>query len=587
MKKQIQELLIQRLGQLKAENLLSSDITLAVQVENARDESHGDFASNVALILAKQAKKNPRELAQQIIDGLPNIEWLEKVEIAGPGFINFYLEKTAQLNVVSEVLNRQQTFGHCSIGNNKKVHLEFVSANPTGPLHVGHGRGAAFGATLANILEIAGYKVHREYYVNDAGRQMNILAASIWLRYLKLCGEGFAFPSNGYKGDYVITIAEKLKTQVNDQLHHSAEEVFANVPADETKTGRGDKEAHIDGVIKNARQLLGDDYKVVFNLGLKEILTDIKDDLHEFGVDFQEWFSEQQLMNQGAVEHGLDRLAEKGFVYEKDGAKWFRSTEFGDEKDRVLVREDGRTTYFASDVAYHVNKIERGYDMVIDVLGADHHGYVPRVRAAMSALGVDDQHFYVPLVQFAVLYRGSEKVPMSTRSGSFVTLRQLREEVGVDAARFFYVMRKVQQHMDFDLDLATSKSNENPVYYIQYAHARVCSVMRQLAEKDQRYDQVQGLQHLSVLSSDYETTIVSLLSRYPEVIKKAATSFEPHVLIIYLRELANAFHTYYNAEQFLVNDEQLRNARLCLINAVKQVVFNGLGILNVSSPEKM
>lgn len=587
MKQKLQQLLTKTLDQLKADNIIPEDANLQIRVDTTRDESHGDFATNIAMMLAKPVKKNPREIAELIVKNLPSVDWVEKVDIAGPGFINFFVSKSAQSAIVKTVLAEKAAFGCCDLGKGQKVHLEFVSANPTGPLHVGHGRGAAYGATLANLLEAAGYTVHREYYVNDAGRQMNILAASIWLRYLKLCGEGFAFPSNGYKGDYVIEIAQKLKDQVGDALKRTTDDVFDNVPADETKSGRGDKEAHIDGIIANAKKLLGDDYTKVFDLGLSEILSGIKEDLHEFGVDYQEWFSEKSLMDNGAVEHGLDCLAKKDFIYEKGGAKWFRSTQFGDEKDRVLVRDDGRTTYFASDVAYHVNKIERGFDLVIDVLGADHHGYVPRVRAAMRALGVDDQHFYAPLIQFAVLYREGEQVQMSTRSGSFVTLRELYEEVGVDAARFFYIMRKAQQHMDLDMDLAKSKTNENPVYYIQYAHARVCSVMRQLNEKAMTYDESMGLAKLDLLTSDYEKTIFTQLNRYPEVIKMTAKNFEPHLLANYLRELANALHTYYNAEQFLVEDDALRSARLCLINAVKQVIFNGLTLLNVSSPEKM
>jgi len=587
MKQKIQKLIQTSVDQLKAQAILPGDVTPQIIVEHTRDKAHGDFASNVAMMLAKPAKRNPRELAELIIKNLPDDSLIKKVDIAGPGFINFFIVEGAQLEIINTILTQGEQFGRSNVGAGKRAHIEFVSANPTGPLHVGHGRGAAYGATLSDLLEAIGYDVHREYYVNDAGRQMNILAVSVWLRYLALHGEKFTFPVNGYKGEYVIGIAEKLKQQEGGNLVRPADEVFADVPADETPDGKGDKEAHIDAIILNARKLLAERYETLFQSGLKDILDGIKKDLHEFGVDYQTWFLESRLMDNGAVQHGLDRLEELGYLYKKDGATWFKSSEFGDEKDRVLVREDGRTTYFASDVAYHLQKIESGYDLIIDVLGSDHHGYVPRVRAAMRALGVDEQHFIAPLVQFAVLYRSGEKVQMSTRSGSFVTLKELFEEIGKDAARFFYVMRKVEQHMDFDLDLAKSKSNENPVYYIQYAHARMCSVMRQLAEKKWTYNQALGLANLDLLDNEHEKAVLTELSKYPEMLETAAIHYEPHSLVHYLRELATSFHSYYNASQFLVDDEKLRNARLCLVNATKQVIANGLSLLSVSTPEKM
>jgi arginyl-tRNA synthetase len=555
-------------------------------IERTRNKEHGDFACNVALMLAKQAGKPPRDLAQLIISALPENEQIAKAEIAGPGFINFYLVEGAAQSIVQTIIEQGKNFGRSDIGKGKKILMEFVSANPTGPLHVGHGRGAAFGASMSDLLELVGYQVDREYYVNDAGRQMNILAASVWLRYLSLCGEEFAFPSNAYKGDYVIAIAQQLKDQYQEQFKFSAAEVFAAVAnLEDNEEG---KDAYIDALIAKAQELLGEEnYQTVFNLGLDEIVKDIREDLLEYGLEYQQWFSEKQLMDNGAIDHSLERLKELGYAYEQEGAIWFKSTEFGDDKDRVLVRKDGRTTYFASDVAYHLNKIERGYDLIIDVLGADHHGYVPRVRAAMRALGVSDKNFIVPLVQFAALYRGGEKVQMSTRSGSFVTLRELREEIGNDAARFYYVMRKVEQHMDFDLDLATSKSNENPVFYIQYAHARICSVFRQAEEKGMTYDQAAGLASLSLLTNEHEQALFKLLAKYPEVILSAANNYEPHAIITYLRELANAFHTYYNAEKALVDEANLRNARLVLMVAVRQVLANALDLLGVSAPERM
>ena len=508
------------------------------------------------------------------------------MEIAGPGFINFYLSPAAYQGVVAEILEQGEQFGRSDLGQGKPVQVEFVSANPTGPLHVGHGRGAAYGATVADLLAAVGYKVHREYYVNDAGRQMDILATSVYLRYLDLCGEELAFPSNGYKGDYVWDVGATLHRNHGDALRHGSVDLFRDVPADEPDGG--DKEKHIDGLIARAKELLGAEvYREVFDLGLNSILANIRQDLKEFGVEYDEWFSERSLTDSGAVDQAIERLQQSGHVYEDKGALWFRSTDFGDEKDRVVVRDNGQKTYFASDIAYHMNKLERGYERVIDVWGADHHGYVPRVKAAMTALGDDAAKLDVLLVQFAVLYRGGEKVQMSTRSGEFVTLRELRNEVGNDAARFFYVMRKCEQHMDFDLDLAKSQSNDNPVYYIQYAHARVMSVLRQMTEKQMGWDQRQGAEGLHLLHESHEESLLVNLSRYPEVVEAAALNHEPHQLVHYLRDLANDFHTYYNAHQFLVGDPALRNARLNLIQAVRQVIANGLGLLGVSAPDTM
>ncbi len=466
------------------------------------------------------------------------------------------------------------------------MQVEFVSANPTGPLHVGHGRGAAYGAAVANLLEASGYTVHREYYVNDAGRQMDILAVSVWLRYLELCGEGVPFPSNGYRGDYVYDIAAALHREAGEALRRPAEEVGAELPPD---APGGDKEAHIDGLIARARRLLGEEaYRRVHDLALAVMLEEIRGDLAAFGVEYNEWFSERSLSERGAVQHAIDALRRRGHTYERDGALWFRSSAWGDEKDRVLVRENGQPTYFAADIAYHIDKRERGYRGLIDVWGADHHGYVARVKAAMAALDAAPEDLEVLLVQFAILYRGGRRLSMSTRSGEFVTLRELRNEVGRDAARFFYVMRSNEQHLDFDLDLAKSQSADNPVYYIQYAHARVCSVMQQLEAKGLAWDQARGRAAMHRLTEAHEKALMSSLSRYPEVVEAAAAGRAPHQLVHYLRQLANDFHTYYNAHPFLVaEDATLRDARLTLVLATRQVIRNGLALLDVSAPESM
>ncbi len=571
---------------LSGRDELPAGLAVRAQVERTRDKQHGDFACNIALTLARQARRKPRDLAELIVAALPASDRLERVQVAGPGFINFFLSEAAWLDVVGEVLSAGDGYGRSKIGQGRRVQVEFVSANPTGPLHVGHGRGAAYGAVVADLLEAVGFNVHREYYVNDAGRQMDILAISVWLRYLELCGEELAFPSNGYQGDYVWDIAATLHREHGYAYHIPGEAVMRDMRPD--APAGGDKETHIDALIARGRDLLGENrYRFVFELALNTILEDIREDLSNFGVVYDEWFSERSLTESGAVNRAIERLRGVGKLYEKDGALWFRSTEYGDEKDRVLVRENGQTTYFASDIAYHMDKLERGFERVIDIWGADHHGYVPRVKAALAALGDDPGRLDVLLVQFANLYRGGEKVQMSTRSGEFVTLRQLRKEVGGDAARFFYVMRKCEQHLDFDLDLAKSQSADNPVYYVQYAHARICSVFRQLEEKGIGRDERQGEAQLHRLVESHEQVLLAALSRYPEVVEAAALSHEPHQLVHYLRELANYFHSYYNAHQFLVEDVGLRNARLNLVSATRQVLANGLNLLGVSAPEAM
>ncbi len=584
MKQHLTQLFHQVVERLKAEAVIPGDHEPAFQIERSRESRFGDYACNLALVLAKPARRKPRELAERVVELMPASEEIAKVEIAGPGFINVFLTPAAYYNVINTVLNADHAYGRSDSGTGRKVLLEFVSANPTGPLHVGHGRGAAYGASLGNLLEAAGHEVHREYYVNDAGRQMDILALSVWLRYLELCGEEPAFPGNGYQGDYVWDIAAGLHRENGEAFLHPWAEVSRDIPPD---APAGDQEQHVDALIARARQLLGEEnYRRVFDQGLNIILEDIRDDLEEFGVSFQTWFSERDLTS-GAnlVAHALERLKEQGHTYEQDGALWFRASEFGDEKDRVLVRDNGSHTYFASDVAYHLNKLERGHDLLIDVWGADHHGYVPRVKAAMRGLGEAADRLTVLLVQFAILYRGGEKQQMSTRSGDFVTLRALRKEVGKDAARFFYVLRKSEQHLDFDLELAKSQSNDNPVYYIQYAHARIASVMRQLAEREMHWTHDPAT--LPLLDTEHEQALLVELSRYPEVVESAARAFEPHQIAYYLRELATAFHTYYNAHTFLVENPALRNARLSLIRATQKVLRNGLAILGVSAPESM
>ena len=566
MKEQLQELLKHSLDLLVADGVLPASIDV-IRIDHSKDKSQGDFATNIAMVLSKQAKCSPKVLAEKIVAKIENSERIQQIQIAGPGFINFFMSQDSNTKVVEQILDQADNFGLSKFGNGQKVLLEFVSANPTGPLHVGHGRGAAYGATVSNLLQAIGFKVDNEYYVNDAGRQMDILATSVYLRYI----ETDKFPDNGYKGDYIFDIAKKISDI--EKL-----DIFSGVYADE-KDG-GDKEKHIDDLIANCKKALDSDYKKVFDLSINNILSGIKDDLTEFGVEYQQWFSEQSLVDSGLSQTTVKSLQESGNIYEKDGALWFKTTDFGDEKDRVVVRDNGVHTYFASDIAYHLEKFERGYDKIINIWGADHHGYIARVKASVTALGHKADKLEILLVQFANLYRGGEKVAMSTRSGSFVTLEELRNEVGNDAARFFYILRKSEQHMDFDLDLAKSKTNENPVFYIQYAYARICSVIKQASDNTAGVD-------LSLLDNDNEALLIKELNRYKDVLHASAINYEPHVLAYYLRELAGVFHSYYNSSEFLVEDIKLRNSRLMLITAVKQVIANGLNLLGVSAPESM
>ncbi|EKE00764.1 MAG: hypothetical protein ACD_21C00283G0004 [uncultured bacterium] len=586
MQQQIKKLITESISKLQQQSKLADDLPFVVNVDPTKSSEHGDFSSNIAMLLAKNLRLNPIDLAKIIAAEIPISNIIKNVEVAKPGFINFYLTDQAHHEIINAIINSKDKFAYRDLGKDKMVMVEFVSSNPTGPLHVGHGRGAAFGATVANLLETMGFKVHREYYVNDAGRQIHVLALSIWLRYLEIDRELPHFPESGYRGGYVIDISRKLKEEHGESLHRPLEFLYQDLPAD--ASDGGDKDFYVDTMVQRVRSLLGEkDYQLIMQAGVDEIVSDIKADLEEFGVAFDEWFLESHLVKNGDVQKGIEKLKEHGCVYTKDEAVWFRATDFGDEKDRVLVRANGQTTYFASDVGYHLNKYERGFDKIIDVFGSDHHGYAPRINAFLKAMGLDLNKLEILLVQFAILYRGKQKAQMSTRSGEFVTLRQLREEVGNDATRFFYIMRKNDQHLDFDLDLAKSQSADNPVYYIQYAHARICSVMRQLEEKQLSYDSKKALVTLHRLDTSHEKAILRRLARYSITLQAAAMNYEPHLLAHYLRELANDFHAYYNAQQFLVEDTELRNARLCLINATKQVLVNGLVLLGVSAPEIM
>ncbi len=588
MKTRIEQLVTAALRSLPPDALPGIELPVP-EIERSRDTAHGDFATSIAMRLAKPARKNPRALAEQIVKALPANDFIAKTEIAGPGFINFSLTGAAWQAEIAGVHAAGKEYGRGKTGAGRNVIVEFVSANPTGPLHVGHGRQAAYGAMVANLFEADGWRVHREYYVNDAGRQMDILAASVWLRYLERCGESIEFPSNGYRGDYVRPVADALHARHGDALRRPAAAVLANLPPDEPQGG--DKDRYIDAVIARAKELLGAaGYRTVFDAGLVDILADIQGDLAGFGVTFDRWYSEQALgdgKDGGPIDRSLQRLRANGHVFEQDGATWFRATQFGDEKDRVVVRANGQKTYFASDIAYHLDKRERGFDLLVTILGADHHGYVARVRAGLAAMGEPPESLQVPMVQFVTLLKGGEKVAMGKREAQFVTLRDLRTEVGNDAARLIYVMRSNDQSLDFDLELAKKQSNDNPVYYIQYAHARIASVLKQAAERGLSFDRAAGVDALALLTEAAEQALMREITRWPEIVRQGAELHAPHLVVHYLRELAQAFHACYASLPFIVDDAKLRNARLALVVAAQQVLKNALDLLGVSAPEAM
>lgn len=554
MKKQLRQRIEKALNTCYERGLLNSgeipDFTLEVP---ARAE-HGDYATNLALMLAKPERRSPRQIAEVLVEVLSaeTGAW-ERLEIAGPGFINFFLSNRSWCGVLDEIVRQGDGYGETAYGAGRRIQVEFVSANPTGPLHIGHGRGAALGDATASLLGTAGYEVQREYYINDAGNQMQTLGQSLMLRYRQLLGEDVDFPGDCYQGDYIREMASGVVEREGNR--------FLDMPEDEALAWFS-------------------------RFGSRKILSGIEEDLAAFGVRFDNWYSEQGLYDRGEVSRSIELLKERGLTYEKEGALWLRTSDYGDDKDRVLVRSNGATTYFASDIAYHKEKFDLGYETVIDVWGADHHGYVPRMKAVLDGLGKKRDSLNILLVQLVNLLREGEQVAMSTRAGEFVTLRDVVEEVGRDACRFFFLMRRSDSQFDFDLDLAKKQSTENPVYYVQYAHARVCSVNRNAAEQKIALPR-QGEADLARLALDEEMALIKSLSRYPEVIIGAAESLEPHRVTFYLQEVAAQFHSYYNRHRIITEDIETTRARLYLANCVRQVLANALKMLGVSAPEKM
>lgn len=562
------------------------------QVDATKDARFGDFQTNLALMLAKPLGLPPRKVAEALVAALPQSGRVAKVEIAGPGFINFHLASGAFQAIVPEILAADGRYGLDDSGARGRIMVEFVSANPTGPMHVGHGRNAAYGDTVANLLEAAGWSVWREYYVNDAGRQTDVLTVSVWLRYLQRCGIDLPFPLRAYPAEYIRVTADRLFDEVGAEAFRVAgidalpvEEVAAEGASDAEKNRvKLSQEAHIDRWITLGRQGLGADYERIKQAALADQLATIRATLNAFSVRFDQWTSEAELVGRGAVGNALKRLDEQGLTYTRDGALWMKSEAFGDEKDRVLIKADGAATYYCNDLAYHVDKLDRDWPRLLDVWGADHHGYILRVRAAIEALTGRKDALDVQLIQFVTLSSGR----MGKRSGNFVTLQDLIDEAGADATRFFYLMRGHEQHLEFDVDLAKSKSTDNPVYYVQYAHARLCSVFNQVTESGAVYDRAIGLAHLARLDNEHEKRLLTALARFPEVIASAAQDLAPHRMAFYLKdELADAFHSYYNAHKFLGDDAELQAARLTLCEATRAVLGSGLALLGVSAPERM
>ena len=554
MKKTLTELVSDSIRRCMDRGLLNSREIPPVIVESPKEKSHGDYATNIAMVMTAREGRPPHEVARVILDQLEDEdEVIEKAEVAGPGFINFFLKKEVWYSVLKEIEGVGDDFGKGKIGKHRHVQIEFISANPTGPLHVGHGRGAAIGDVLANILETCDYRVFREYYINDVGNQMNTLGKSVFLRYLHALGKEVEFPDYCYQGDYIAEIAERaIKEKKDGYLRYPQEESIRSLA----------------------------------DFGANDVLRGIKGDLDKFGVHFDSWFSEKELYRDKKVAGAIEALKERGLVYEKDGALWLKTSQYGDEKDRVLVKADGQTTYFASDVAYHKDKLDRGFDVLINIWGADHHGYVPRMKASLMAMGKDEAVLKIILVQLVSLMRDGKPVTMSTRAGDFTTLRDVVDEVGPDAARFFFLMRRPDSQLDFDLELAKRQSAENPVYYVQYAHARVCSIIKEALNKGivlPRFEDINVL----LLKLPEELNLLKYLSAYPEVIEASALSLEPHRIPFYLIELSSSFHSYYNKYRVISSEVELTKARLLLMRSTKRVIKNALNVLGITAPEKM
>jgi arginyl-tRNA synthetase len=533
---------------LKGQGLADDNI----EIEIPKEETFGDLSTPVAMNLAKPLKKPPRKIAEDIIASIEGKDIFEKIEIAGPGFINFTFKKTFLCDELKQLIRQEENFLKEDVGKGKRVQIEFVSANPTGPLHLGHGRGAALGAALCDLLHEAGYSVEREYYINDAGRQVKLLGMSVFAKYKQLLGEEYPFPEDGYRGDYIEEIADEFRVRSSELG------------------------------VKNDNALL----EIITDFAYKKMLAAIEKDLEDFGVSFDSWQSEKELYEKNEVQQAVNDLKERGHIYEKEGAIWFKSTEFGDDKDRVIIKQDGEYTYFAPDIAYHRKKVEKGFNEIIDVWGADHHGYIPRMQAVIQALGYPKDHLKVLLVQMVTLLRGGKPVQMSKRAGEFITLREVIDEIGADTTKFLFLTRRPDSHLEVDIEVAKAQSSENPVYYVQYAHARINSIFEKARQETIGYSQ-KGTDFNGGLFNDEEMRIVKKLLLYPMMFKNAALAHEPHRITFYLQELAGMFHPYYHKHKVISEDAEITKARLALCEAVRIVLRHGLKILGVKAPERM
>ena len=579
MKNQLKKLLHQTIA---SEEILDNKSIKSLEVEISRSTNpdHGDFSSNIALKLSKEVGLNPIQLATSISKSIKKPTWLKKTEVAQPGFINFFIGPEIKADVLISIIDKQSGFGSQGPGSKESILLEFVSSNPTGPLHVGHGRHAAYGDSLAKLLRKAGHFVETEYYINDAGRQIDILALSVLIQGVNLLGGNVPPPKICYQGQYIKDIATSIDKKMFAHIK--------NLSLTKTEAQGLSEDEETDVLVSKAKTSMGEDiFEQVTEIVCQTVLETIKKDLGDFGVDYDHWFSEKSMIKESKINKAVAQLAGKNSLVKKGGATWLKTTKYGDDKDRVVIREDGRSTYFASDISYHADKKARGFDKLINVLGSDHHGYIARLKAGLASMEYDPGDLEVILMQFVALYRGKKKIQMSTRSGNFVPMRDLYEEVGVDAARFFYLSRSHEQHLDFDLELATQKNNQNPVYYIQYANARICSVIQEIENKGFKDNPTQGKKNIGKLNNKHELELISLLQNYPDVINQAAENRSVHQLSNYLKDLAQIFHSYYGAQKFVVADDETRNAMVLLLQCVSIVISDGLKILGVSAPKKM
>ena len=567
---------------IKESALIEEDLinTFEIEINQSTQSDHGDFSSNIALKISGKANIKPLKAAEIISRTIQRPKWLTKIEVAPPGFINFFVDDRTKADLLTSILEQENNYGSFPTSSENSILLEFVSSNPTGPLHVGHGRHAAYGDSLAKILRKAGHTVSCEYYINDSGRQIDILVLSVLLALINKKESLLTVPAACYQGSYIGNLTEVIPKQAIAEINK------LSIPGLKVKEADEDREA--DALISIIKDSVGESiFEEVTASVIDKMIKIIKSDLSSFGVEFDHWFSEKTMINHSKIDMALKKLKTKKALFNKDGATWLNTTAYGDDKDRVVLRDDGRSTYFASDIAYHADKKERGFDKLINILGSDHHGYINRLKGGLASMDYNPEDLEIVLMQFVTLYRGKKKVQMSTRSGEFIPMRELYEEVGIDAARFIYVSRSYDQHLDFDLELAKEQSNLNPVYYIQYANARICSVMKEIEKKGYKNDHDLGIKNIGSLDSKHESELITMLQKYPDIIKTSAEQRAVNKLSNYLKDIAQLFHSYYGKQKFVIDEDETRNARVILLRSVSIVIKDGLSLLGVSAPSKM